>query len=500
MKSVLSPGASIYSTALYGAVTCGVALAVGMAVAVTGDPLVVAALAVISGGLAAFTMAGSGAARRSLVLSGFAVCFVMTGRRFDTGFIVLEPWLMLFPLSLAMFVGNAAITKTLQPLDRIGVLALLVMVTAWLSYFGAIDVMTWLKRAMKVTWLFGLYYIVVSWASEPRHLRTLLRASFWACAAAATATIGQATVRWTAGGFGEVFGAAGLFANSNEGATYMALFVVMGISLYAARVHQRVVTRPSLLLLLCIIGLGILFSRSRTGLMSALAVSMLLFIRTARVRRLLVLVLAFLVLLALTPAAVLLSRLTGTLGISGDENLDAFMRGGDVGRLYLVQLYWTVIKAYPVFGVGAANYGFINQLGLAFPQPPPGLDLSPETYLRLTSHNGYVNWWLETGTLGFAAFAGSLICATVSVWRARRLAVRDPDPWWRAVATGTFGGLIVFMLTNFGGEFGVSETRYWLLMALTSISVRHIKARAASSGRGRMALAHPRLRSGGSRA
>ena len=299
------------------AATVAVAVPIGLAIAMTAEPLVIVAIALVATGAAAYTMAGSDTARRSLLLSALAVSFVMTGRRMDTSFIVLEPWLVLFPICLLMWAGEIVVTRRVVPLDRIGFFALLVVVAAWLSYFGALDVMTWLKRAMKVTWLFGLYLLMVNWASGERQLRALIRAGLWGCAGAGVAIIVQMTVRWASQGYGEVFGAAGTFANSNEAATFLAIFVVMGLALYASGRHQAIMHRRALLFLIGTCLMGILFSRSRTGLLSSTAVSALLFARTPRVRRLVLASFVVILILAVTPStAVLLNRLLGSVGVS----------------------------------------------------------------------------------------------------------------------------------------------------------------------------------------
>lgn len=470
---------------IHALVTAGVALSVGLAIAVTADPVVIVALAVAAGAAVAFAMTRSEAARRSFLVSALTFSFVWSGWRRDTGFIVLEPWMIVLPMCFVVWAGEVVVRRRLTRLDGVGILALFVMLTAWLSFLGAVDVLTWLKRASKITLLFGLYLLLVNWANEKRQLSALIRAGFFGCAVAGATISMQMTRAWLSYGLIDVFGAPGTFANGNEAATFLALFILVGLALYASGVHSEVVNRRALFATLSVIAVGVLLTRSRTGVVAVIAASAMLFIRTARVRRLVLGAVALLVVLGLiTPTRIVVDRLLATVGMSGNEEYDAFIQAGGVARIYLLEVYWTVVKANPVFGIGAGNYGFISSLGIALPSPPAGLMISAETLLNLSPHNGFISWWVEAGTVGFGAFLVSLLYSVFALARARRrwLKQQRGDRWWYAVATGALGGLVVFILTNLTADFGVSEVRYWLLLALTTICVRHLRKVGGAAG------------------
>lgn len=136
-------------------------------------------------------------------------------------------------------------------------------------------------------------------------------------------------------------------------------------------------------------------------------------------------------------------------------------------------MYWEVIKARPIFGIGAANYGFMQHLHLNWPPAPAGASRGFESidqYFGFSSHNGFLNWWAETGTVGFLPFIGSLLYTIWALWRLRG---RNSLPvQWEALALGTLAAVSVFIVTNMSGEFGVSEARYWVLLAIASIVLR----------------------------
>jgi O-antigen ligase len=414
-----------------------------------------------------------------LTMLGFS--FVLSGFRFDTGFIVLEPWLVVLPTCLAVWLTRVAMSRRVAPLDAIGYFALALLFSAWLSYFGAIDVTTWLKRAMKITWLFGLYLLVTNWAADKRALAALVKGALWGCAlAAATMSYQLFQASQVRTSLLYLFGVSGTFANSNEGATFMAIVVLIGLSLYAAGVFHGVATKRGMLLLLGACVVGIVVTRSRTAVVGLVAVGAMFFVHDAKSRPLVLGLFATLITLALVPStSVIMDRLLGTVGVSGDEAFDEFIQGGTATRLYLLQLYWTAIEAYPIFGIGAGNYGFLEQTGLNFPPPPADVlqTVVQGDHLRLSSHNGFMNWWVETGTIGVVAFVAVLLYSIFALLRARRVSQRcgPVDAWWLAMSRGALAGLLMFIITNFTGEFGVSEIRLWLLLALSTLSIRELR-------------------------
>ena len=94
-------------------------------------------------------------------------------------------------------------------------------------------------------------------------------------------------------------------------------------------------------------------------------------------------------------------------------------------------------------------------------------------YLGFSSHNGFLNWWAETGTVGFLPFLGSLIYAIWALWRLHRR--ESLSVQWAALALVVVAAISVFIVTNMTGDFGVSEATYWVLLAIASIVLRLAK-------------------------
>jgi O-antigen ligase len=413
----------------------------------------------------------------SRLVTMLAISLVLTGWQYDTGLIMLEP-----PLVAIMACGSFWLLDTVkrkklrvQKLDVVGLWALLVVVAAWLSFFGAVDTMTWLKRAMRVTCLFGLYLYLVNKVSRREDVMAFIRGGLFACAVAALVLVEEVMELLYNGGLSDYFGPAGTFVNTNEAATYVALFVVIGTALYALGEYIDVMDRRAFIFTMSLSVVGVIVTRSRTGLAAVIVTPAVLFAWSRRVRRVLVAAAVFVVITSAAPLVRMFEdRVLGTFGMSGDEGYDEFVQTGNEERLYLLELYWNVIKAHPVFGIGAGNYPFIGSLGLDLPLPSARPGWTPvDPYGGVSSHNGFVSWWAEAGTVGLVPFVAALLCAGRLTWRAGRH--RLLAPWWRAVGTGVLGALAVFVMTNLTGEFGVSQARYWVLLALASIVARHAK-------------------------
>jgi len=459
------------------AVTGGVCI--GLAVSVVPEGGRVGAIAAVVG-VALIVLLGLWWQRRNeLLISTLALSFIFSGLRQDIGLIYIEPWMIVVVICFLNW--PMRLLQGERPsihFDKVGFFALFVVVSAWLSVFGAVDLATGLKRAMKILLLFGVYLYLVHQLRHERQFLAFIRASFLACALTVGMLIIQRLRDLATGQTFEMMqwaGAPGTFANASEGATYIAIFLVIAVSLYSLRIHERVMSHRLFILFACLFVLGLILAMSRTGLLAAAGVTALLFVRNKRLRPVLVFgVVAVAAALTLPVTRFWFNRILGTLGLSGDPEFDLFIQAELVDRVYLWSVYWEVIKAYPVFGIGAANYGFFEKLRLDWPATPEGTmrDLTGIQFVA-SSHNGFLSWWVEAGTVGIVAFVGSLVCAAVMLRGLLRS--RSLSAWQRALGLGTYGGLWVFVLTNLAGEFGVSELRYWMLLAFASVVLHQAK-------------------------
>lgn len=419
------------------------------------------------------------ARKQHLLISLLALSFVLTGLRRDIGFITLEPWQIVIVFCFTSWaLETVRHRRSPLTLDKVGLLGLLVVVGALLSFFGALDVMTWLKRAVRFVLLFGLYLYLVSHVRSQSQLAALIRSSLVACALTSLVLFVQffQTLYYEGAFFAwSDWNLRGTFANLNEGATYLAMFVVLAAAVYSQGVHHELMGRRVFMIAAGLSALGLVLYRSRTGLPVTVAVGILLFAGNKRIRRLLLIASLVLALTWNLPfARFLRGRLLASFNASGNPEYDAWVQRGILERMYLFRIYWETIKAHPVFGIGAANYGLIRKLNLNVPPPPAGIvSGNLVDYLGTSAHNGYLSWWAETGTVGFVPFVGSLGYAIWALWRLQQRCLASP--WWRAVLLGTLGALLVFVLTNVTGDFGASEVRYWLLLALASIVLQQLK-------------------------
>ena len=342
--------------------------------------------------------------------------------------------------------------------------------------FNALDLATWFKRALKIMLLFGVYTYLVSRLRDERQLVGFLRASFLVCMLIGSMEIVQRLQNLYEGLTFEAMqwpGVAGTFANSNEGASYIAIFLIFAASLYASRIHERVMSQRLFISSVCLIVLGLVLAMSRTGLMAAVGVTALLFGRDRRLRPVLICgSLPSRWPLPFRSPRFWFNRILGIFGLSGNPEFDLYIRSDLLERVYLWSVYWEIIKAYPVFGIGAANYGFLDRLRLDWPSPPIGTIHSlAEVQFVASSHNGFLSWWAEAGTVAWWPLWVRLIYAAMALRRLLRS--QALSTWQKAIGLGTYGGLWVFALTNFAeSEFGVSELRYWMLLAFASAVLR----------------------------
>src|SRR5207245_1692204 len=103
-----------------------------------------------------------------------------------------------------------------------------------------------------------------------KEMAALIRASLVACAVTALAIFTQVRdfLRENPELRPSDYSLAGTFRNANEGATYLAMFVVMAVAIYSLGVHRQVLGRRLFILATVLAAIGLILTRSRTGLVA----------------------------------------------------------------------------------------------------------------------------------------------------------------------------------------------------------------------------------------
>lgn len=103
-----------------------------------------------------------------------------------------------------------------------------------------------------------------------------------------------------------------------------------------------------------------------------------------------------------------------------------FQRGGDMGRIFIWQGAWAMIKERPFLGKGLGT--FMDYL----PHYAAGLGVQ-------YAHNCFLQIWAESGIfslLSFLLFAGSILYKGIKAFK------KNPDPFLLGLLSGIFGFLI----------------------------------------------------------
>lgn len=456
--------------------TIGAGLGLAWSIVTLPAAVVLVGVAVVVGLLVVTPQAVIAARNGVLLPFLFVFSLAFTGLRRDVGFWVLELSQVVLLIGLISWALAMVSHRTgLLKLDGVGTWAFLVVLAAVLSGLGALDLTAWLKRTTKIAMLFGAYVYLVSTVQRVAQTVSLIQAGVLASLVASLFMLVQTT---TLAGINPTFelmeySVVGTFRNRNEAATFIGIFVISVGAFYALRVHRQWLGRHiSAAIWLCIV--GIVLTRSRSGLLATVGASVLLLLYSRRMWR--PLAIAGLVLLLTWNLPVtrffVSSRLLPMLGASsGNVDFDAFVSAGWYDRLYLWGIYWDTIKAHPVFGIGVANYDKMAQLNLNFSQPMAGTWAnSADAYLGQDAHNGYLNWWAETGTVGVIPFVGSLVWAVLGL--ARMLRCPGLPLLAKANTLAALGAVVIFTGTNLLSDFGVYEPRYWFVLAFASIVLR----------------------------
>jgi len=108
-------------------------------------------------------------------------------------------------------------------------------------------------------------------------------------------------------------------------------------------------------------------------------------------------------------------------------------------RLEILPIFWQLIQANPVFGIGFANYHFYTEL----------FSLRG-WYTTFNSHNNYVDVAVQTGLLGLVCFLWFFGRVGVLAWELRE---RVTSGFAKAYVNGAIGGIVGMLLVSALGDW-----------------------------------------------
>ncbi|MHB0981150.1 MAG: O-antigen ligase family protein [Thermoleophilia bacterium] len=258
--------------------------------------------------------------------------------------------------------------------------------------------------------------------------------------------------------------------NQLAGLLVLILPVALALLLWERRFAPRLVVACAV----SVVGLGLLFTLSRTGWLAAI-VGLLVAALLAR-GRVLLWVLAFLAVLAIAVSA---AGATGALEerARSTTNLGQFEVSS---RLEFWSASLKMAEQSPVVGVGLANYpeayADLNLQGKWY-LPGPGFRPPPH------AHNLVLTLLAETGLLGISAFFGLLISILVTALRAHRLA----DPHTRLLVAGLVGALVAYAVENVADVTffqNVTQTTFWVEIGCLAALVDILRDRGPTGSDG----------------
>ena len=287
---------------------------------------------------------------------------------------------------------------------------------------------------------FAIFFLAANVIDSESRLHTTVTALAWASLVPALGCISS----WSRGEHlvdGDRAAWIGIFANPNDLAYYLVVGVAMALT--ARETSRRGWVRNLNLLLLVPLGVALLLTQSRGGMLAAGAVLLLWTMRSLRrAPALLGVGIALMCVLQLAPGDPWSKR-----------NEEASYHGEDLsarGRLDAWRTGLNMAKERPLSGVGAGAFV------VAYPSFAPG-DAGPAR----TEHNTFIQLLAELGIPGLFLFLGAFGAGVVGVSRAAgrpRLA-----PYARGVQCGLCG----FAVCSVSGGIAFS----WPIYLLLGISV-----------------------------
>lgn len=242
---------------------------------------------------------------------------------------------------------------------------------------------------------------------------------------------------WAARGFGFAgWGATGSpvwFRNSGEFAMEMTIFLALVLAIIAAFRKEWSWPVRWLFYTMAIMAAGsVVASSSRGGILGMAAVGLWLLMYSRQRFRVLALVgVLAAVVFYMTPP----------------QFKERFATAGEDGTSVARLTYWNyaleTLGEHPVVGIGYKNwraYSYVHYPELAGIGGSLGIEVVHNTFLEAAS---------ELGGLGFIVYAAILVLIFRTNHRSWRIAQERGDKFLAAVAQGTMGGLIAYLVTSF---------------------------------------------------
>jgi O-antigen ligase len=368
--------------------------------------------------------------------------------------------------------------------NAIGVIVGLAWLGAFVARSGRLEVVRRYRMVLLLTLLFCIWVTLsIAWAQSPRiaasqagyywlsaaalavvltaakrDREVLVIALAFVLGAALSAAIGlangnlntaQATTNTVVNG--RLSGGAG-DPNRAAAAYVAAMFVAVGLLGF----YRRAATRVAIGLVLALITVAFIATKSRGGLfaLAAAALAALVLSRGQR-RRVLGLVALVCAIGAITLAAVpgSLSRITD-------------FSGGSSGRSDIWRVATLIFDHHPIIGVGANNFSVVEPNYVLDITNATRVNYIAETPALFPAHNSYLQFLADTGVVGLVAYLAVIGVCLRCGWRAIRLfeATRRSGhaQLTRAVMMGTIG----FLTANFFITDGW-DWRLWILLGLS---------------------------------
>lgn len=296
------------------------------------------------------------------------------------------------------------------------------------------------------------FVVVAGLAERRRHARWLLAGLAAAGLIVAGANLGRAVPALAAGTFDTTTPPVAIYNSANAVPLYLVPLdaVAMALLLYSDQRWERVAAGA----FLAITALAVALSFSRAGWVALAIVA--LFVGFFHPRR--KWILGGVVLLGLASLAVprVRRRILVEFDLSSPHNTFT-------SRLSLWRSTLNLLRHHPLFGSGLASF---KQAVDPFRDPAYQEKL-------IYPHNIVLNFWVETGLAGLAAFAWLLALAVAQGRRALAL-----GPWPRALGVGLLGLVVAFVV------HGVADVPYFKNdQALAFWAILGLQLGSLSSGR-----------------
>jgi O-antigen ligase len=281
-----------------------------------------------------------------------------------------------------------------------------------------------------------------------------------------------------------------IFSNPNDLAAYCIL--LLGLALGLLSLERRGPVKLGTIAGLAMLPFLILLTRSR-GAFLGFAVFLLIVIlgHRKRFRALLVTGIISVIVFSVAPADVL-DRVKGLESVQGTEDLkDADQEGSAYQRFEIWKVARTIIKDYPVTGVGLGAYPAMHARYARRAQ------FDPTALGRRDTHSTYLNLTAETGFVGVFIYLFTYIATLVSINSVRRRAKKLLPHTSQALFVFLSGILGFFTAAVFGSMAHVAFLPLTVIVAwtLSDVATKEMDKLEAEKRR----LAHASMQYGGPR-